>query len=305
VHEACYRLYLLDHLIRINQANRQLARSLLDTATSRVRVGDATAGDVVLGTLELSRIEEERLMLQQQLVSRRAVLNQLLNRPSDSALAIPTSLDSTPVEQTLDELRVAANQQQPEIVAARLRSEAAAWGIDVAQWQRVPDLTLSYEQMFMKMNPGESGSDSWQVGAGINVPIWHHKYAAMRREAAENHLAASASLETAVRTVDTMLLDYLEQTRTARRTVALYRNTILPQARQALEADQRAYGLGAVTFERVVNDARNLLTAEATMYRAMADKAIAIARLTQTIGGGRAVSEVRPQRVPEEVPPPD
>lgn len=285
VEESWYRLYLLGQLLRINEANRQLVTSLVDVATSRVEVGETTAGDVVLGTLELSRLEEERLMLEQQLATRKAMLNQLLNRPADTALPTPETLAATPTSASLDELRAVAFRNQPEINAARLQSEAAAWGIRVARFERVPEVTLLYEHMFMKMNPGDHGSDPWRVGMGMNLPLWRGKYYAMEREAQQRTFAARQGIDESIREYDAMLVDWLEQARTADRTVRLYRETILPQSRQALESDQRAYSQGAVTFERVVSDAQNLLTAESALHRALTDEAIAAARLKQAVGG--------------------
>src|SRR5690606_10190474 len=83
VRESWHRLYLIGQLLRINDANEQLIQSLVTIATAQVEVGRATAGDVVLATIELSRIEEERLQLRQQLASRTAILNRLLSRPAD------------------------------------------------------------------------------------------------------------------------------------------------------------------------------------------------------------------------------
>jgi outer membrane protein TolC len=285
VEESWYRLYLLGQLLQINEANRQLIESLVEVATGRVEVGETTPGDVVLGTLEMSRVEEERLMLEQQLATRKAMLNQLLNRPADAALPIPETLVEVPIGPTLEELRAVAYGSQPEIVAARLRTEAAAWGIRVARFERVPEVTLLYEHMFMKMNPGDHGSDPWRVGMGMNVPLWRAKYTAMEREAQQRTFAARQGIEETMREFDAMLVDWLEQARAAERTAGLYRETILPQSRQALESDQRAYSQGTVTFERVIGDAQNLLTAESALHRAMTEEAIAIARLKQAVGG--------------------
>jgi outer membrane protein TolC len=285
VEESWYRLYLLGQLMRINEANRQLASSLLQVATSRVEVGAATTGDAVLGTLELARVEEERVMLEQQLASRKALLNRLLNRPADSTLQTPNVLTELQPGLSLEDLRSAAFSRQPEIVAARLRTEATAWGVRAARLKQVPDVRVSYEHMFMRMNPGESGSDPWRVGVGINVPLWRGKYVAMQQEAGQRNFAAHQGVEEAIREYDSMLVDLREQALAAERTARLFRETILPQSRQAFEADQRAYGQGAVTFERVIGDTQNLITAESALHRAMTERAIAIARIKQAAGG--------------------
>ena len=285
VEESWYRLFLLGQLLRINEANRQLISPLVEIASGRVEVGEVSPGDVVLGTLELSRTEEERLMLQQQLASRKAALNRLLARPSDSPLPIPETFSDVPLGMSLDELRGIAFQQQPEIVAARLRTEATAWGVRVARLERIPEVNLSYEHMFMNMNPGATGSDPWRLGMDMNIPLWRTKYRAMEREARQENFAAQHGVEEAIREYDSMLLDLLEEARAAERTARLYRDTIIPQARQAVEVDQRAYGQGTVTFERVVNDVKILLTAESAYYRAATNRAIAVARLKQAAGG--------------------
>ncbi|MBX3422309.1 MAG: TolC family protein [Pirellulaceae bacterium] len=291
VREAWYRLYLLEKLLQINEANEQLIRSLVSVATAQVEVGRATSGDVILGTVELSRTEEERLQLRQQLALRKAIFNQLLNRPADSLVTIPDALDNPSFELSLETLREIALNQQAEIALAQLRTQATAWGVQIAKLERVPDLTLNYEHMFMRMNPGMSNSDPWQIGAGINIPLWHQKYAAMRQEASWKHCAAHLEIEEVIRANEVMLLDYNEQVRAADRTARLYLITILPQIRQGFEADQRAYEQGAVQFERVIANARNLLTAESAYYRALTDKAIALARLEQTVGGPLPVSD--------------
>ncbi|MEX0610941.1 MAG: TolC family protein [Pirellulales bacterium] len=302
VEEAWYRLYLLGQLLRINDANRQLITPLVQVATSRVNVGETTPGDVVLGTLELSRTEEERLMLEQQIASRKAMLNRLLNRPSDSPVVIPGEIDESPGNPSLDELRAVAFQQQPEVIAARLRTTATAWGIRVARLERIPEVSLSYEHMFMKMNPGIEGSDPWRVGVGANIPLWRGKYRAMEREARQENLAANLGVEEAMREYDAMLFDLLEQARAAEQSARLYRNTILPQARQAVEVDQRAYGQGTVTFERVIGNVRNLLTAEAAYHRSITDRAIAVARLKQAVGG-QLPATGEELHIPELLPP--
>ncbi len=303
VREAWYRLYLLEQLLQINAANEGLLQSLVTIASAQVEVGRATSGDIILASLELSRIEEERLQLRQQVASRAAILNQLLSRPADTPIQFANrTVDedaerSLDVEISLDTLRTIAREQQPEIAMARLRTEATALGIRIAKLDRVPDLTLSYEHMFMSMHPGMQGSDPWQLGAGINLPIWGQKYDSIRQEAAQKHFAAHAGVEEVIRANETMLLNFLEQARSADRTASLYQQAILPQIRQALDADQRAYGQGAVQFERVIANARNLLTAESAYHRAMADKAISLARLEQAAGSrwGSDVAENAPE----------
>ncbi|HUG90032.1 MAG TPA: TolC family protein [Planctomycetaceae bacterium] len=285
VKAAWYRLYLLSQQVRINEANQELLGSLIEVATSRVSVGRATQGDVLLATVELSRLAEDLLALRQQQASSTAVLNQLLNRPADAPLPAPVELPVEFLPLSLDELRLRAENSQPAIAAARLRAQATAWGIRVARLRRVPDLTVRYERMFMDMAPEHAGSpDPWQLGGGINVPLWSRKYRALESEATRQHFAAQAGVEEVIREYDALLLDALEQARAADRTLRLYETTILPQTRQTLDADQQAYAQGQVEFDRVVADVRNVLAAEISYHRAVSERATALARLERAVG---------------------
>ena len=283
VKSAWYRLYLLGQQTRIDEANAELLESLIEVASSRIAVGEATQGDVLLATVELGRLEEELITLRQQVASSRAMLNRLLNRPSETPLPLPDELTVEYEPAGLDELRTLAAAHQPEIAAAQLRTQATAWGICAARLERVPDLTVSYERMFMQMD-AHGGSDPWQVGAGINLPIWSRKYNAIQSEAARRHFAANAAVEDVVREYDALIFDLLEQARAAYNTSELYGETLLPQARQTLDADQQAYAQGQVEFDRVVADVRSVLMLEIGYRRAQTNLATALAELERAVG---------------------
>lgn len=286
---AYYRLYVLQHQLRINRENRQLIELLINVATQRVAAQAATEGDVLLGTLELSRLEEQRLGLNERDAALRASINRLLNRPAETPVRAPDELSLPEPTWTLETLRQTAWSRQPDIAAAQLRTQAASWGIRIAELERRPDVTVNLEWMVMQPRkepgmPAFGGDDSVQIGAMVNVPLWHEKYNAMRDEAVRDSIARQFSLADVQRQYEAMLAELLEQARAASRVAALYNFTMLPQARQTFEADQRAYvGPGTVEFDRVIEDFRTVLTLEEGYHRAMGEWAIALARIEQAI----------------------
>jgi len=283
-----YQLYLLNQQIQINEANQQLLRSLLEVATARVRVGDVTQSDVLLATLELSRLEEELLLLRQQSPAAQGTLNQLLNRPAGTPIVLPETIAVREPAWSLEELLAYAREYQPQIQAAQLQTAASSWGLRVAQLRQVPDLTVSYEYMFMGPteggDPAHAGPDSWLLGASVNVPLWRKRYLGIQEEASREHYAAHASFEEVVRANEATLVNWLEQARAAHRTLELYEQTILPQARQSVAVSREAYAQGRVDFDRVIADVRSLLALETSYHRARASLATATARLEQTVG---------------------
>jgi hypothetical protein len=159
----------------------------------------------------------------------------------------------------------------------------------VAELERRPDVSLNLDWMVMRPQqepglPAFGGDDSVQIGAMVNVPLWHEKYNAMRDEAVHESMARQFSLYDVQRQYEAVLAELLEQARAAARTAALYNSTMLPQARQTFEADQRAYvGPGTIEFDRVIEDFRTVLTLEEGYHRAKAEWAIAVARIEQAI----------------------
>jgi outer membrane protein TolC len=199
-------------------------------------------------------------------------------------------------------LRAIAMTAQPELNAARLRTAATRWGIEVAKLKRRPDVSINGGWMAMDapgaMMPG-AGADSWMLGFSTNLPIYHRKYDAMLSEASRQHFAAHASEDEVALRLDASLRDLWAQAEAAQRTIELYEKTILPQARQTFEADQKSLINNAVTFDRVIRDYRTLLSLELGYHRSLAQLATTLARIRQTVGVDLlATPELTPDRAP-------
>jgi outer membrane protein TolC len=282
-----YRLYVLGKQIETTEADQAQLESLIKTANARIATGDAQPGDVLMGTLELSSLQEQLLTYRQELVSTAAELNRIAGRDAHVPIGPPKELAAELPRWDHDLLRGIAMNAQPELNAARLRTAATRWGIEVARLKRRPDVSISGGWMAMDapgaMMPG-AGADSWTLGFSTNLPINHPKYDAMLAEASREHFAAHASEEEVALRLDATLRDLWAQAEAAQRTIELYENTILPQARQTVEADQKSLVNNAVTFDRVIRDYRTLLSLQLGYHKALGQLATALARIRQTVG---------------------
>lgn len=282
-----FKLYVLGKQIETTTADQAQLESLITTANARVSTGDAQPGDVLLATLELSSLQEQLLTYRQQVAATSAELNRLVGREANLPIVPPTKIDAELPEWNHDLLRQIALGTQPELNAARLRTAATRWGIEVARLKRRTDLAFGVGWVVMDA-PGavmpDAGKDSLTLGVTASIPIWHRKYDAMTAEATLDHYAAHASEDEIVLKLDALLLDLWEQARTSQRTVELYEGAILPQARQTFEADQKSLINNTVTFDRVVRDYRTLLTLELGYHKALGQLAITLARIRQAVG---------------------
>ncbi|MEW4453402.1 TolC family protein [Bremerella sp. JC817] len=284
-----YRLYVLDKQIEIAQANQRLLNSLIDVANARISTGAASQGDVLLGTLELSQLEERLLGYRRQRKGVEAELNRLVARDSDASIQSARLLPPGMPELDPQQLTALAIEYQPELEAARMRTHATRWGVEVSRLMRRPEFVFSASYYPTDNNRPPStvvdvGQDPWALGAQVSIPIWYNKYDAIEDEAKWKHQAAHNTVEELTDRYESIILDLVAEVRRAHETAMLYESTILPQARQTLAADQDSYTNGSVEFDRVIRDYRNLLTLEVGYHQAIGDMATAIAKLRQAAG---------------------
>lgn len=288
IRAAWYRLYVIEKQIEISEANQELLKTLIEVANARVATGKATQGDVLVGTVEYSKLEEQLVTLRQQRLSTYSEINRLVGRDADIVMESPSELNVTLPEWNHSTLKQIATENQPDIQAARIRTQATRWGLEVARLKRRPDFSVNASWFAIDSNRPPSmvvdvGDDAWSLGASVSIPLWERKYDAIEREASLKHAASHASVDEAIQRYDSVLLDLWEQARAAGETATLYKETILPQAKDTLEADQQSYVNGSVDFDRVVRDFRNLLTLELGYHRALGQLATALARIRQAI----------------------
>lgn len=282
-----FKLYVLGKQIETTDADKAQLESLITTANARVRTGDAQPGDVLMATLELSSLQEQLITYRQQVAASTAELNRLVGRVASVPIAPPSKIDVELPGWDHELLRQTAMERQPELNAARLRTAATRWGIEVARLKRRPDLTFGVGWVVMDAPDSmasDAGRDSLTLGVTASVPIWHRKYDAMVSEASREHYAAHASEDEVALRLDALLRDLWEMARASQQTIDLYQNTILPQARQTFEADQKSLINNTVTFDRVIRDYRTLLNLELGYHRALGQLATTLARIRQAVG---------------------
>ncbi len=284
-----FQLYVVEKQIEINTENQELLESLIEVATARVETGNATQGDVLGATVEYSKLEERLVSLRQQQVSIVADINRLLGRQAETSIAATKELALIMPEWSHAMLRQVAWEHQPEIVAANIRTQATQWGLEVARLKRRPDFSLNASWFGIEGNrptPNivDVGRDAWAIGGSVTIPISRRKYDAIEREASWKHQAAHASVEELRQRYDSVLRDLWEQAKAANETATLYQDTILPQARDTLAADQESYTNGNVEFDRVIRDFRSVVTLELGYHRAIGQLATAVARIRQATG---------------------
>lgn len=289
---AFYELFWTHKSINIDEENKGLLQRFVKIAEVKYATAKATQQDVLKAQVELSRIVNELITLEQLKETAVARINTLLNRHPDAPLGTPEEIDITELTVSLKELYEKAKEISPELNILKYKIERDKAAYKLAKKQYYPDFTFGLNYTFINDLPssvmsspiGES-RDSYTGTLSMNIPIFQkRKYDAGVREAS----ARLKSSKKAYKNMENMTLfgvkDFHFKVQTAERLVSLYRDSIIPQAEQSLKAAEIGYQAGQVDFLNLIDSQRVLLDFNLAFYRAVADFGINIAELERVVG---------------------
>jgi outer membrane protein TolC len=282
VKQAYAALYVSRKAIEIHLATVDVLRQFADISQAKYTTGRISQQDVLKAVVEVSRLHEDIIMLDQQAQIASATLNTLLDRPTDA----PIGPLGEPYEQTLlppvADLQRQALDLQPEIHGARLAVERAEAALAVARRDHKPDFSVQGGYMLLPQQ-----TDGILARLSITWPDapWSRgRIDARVREMSADVEAARArqkSMENALRFA--VHAAYV-RVKAAEQRAALLKTTILPQSQQTLDVSRVAYQADRVEFLALLDNERTLLNAQLDYYRALSDFDQALADLERAIG---------------------
>jgi len=286
VARAYYEYYLADVSIDITRTSESLLAQIRDVASARYRAGMATQQDVLRAEVELYALTNELITLEQRRATAQARLNTLMNRPVDGPLPPPKAFDLDTVDWQLPVAMDRAVESNPQLVRLREQIKRDLESIRLAKLEYFPDLRASFSYSFIGsgISPVASGDDNWSLPFGLNLPIWWQRIRAGVLEANARSLASIEQLEETRNTIFFGLQDTLVKIDTQYRQAVLFRDLIVPRARQTVEVSTAAYQSGDLEFTALVDNWRNWLDFSLAYHRALAGLEQRFADLQQLIG---------------------
>ncbi|MFC1467143.1 TolC family protein [Verrucomicrobiota bacterium] len=273
VTRAYSELWFLQRSINITRKRIHLLSQLEQVARTRYKTGGSMA-PVTQAQMELGKLEDRLLSLEDLRQPLNATLNALLNRPSGSPLPLPATLPFTPVPTNSETLFAELAENSPELAGLGYALKGAEHREKLARREWLPDLTLGLQYIDTGdaiMPTAESGKDPIIGTVSINLPLWFDKNSARIREAGYQKTAAILTLENRQQTLEANIKKTLFKLRDAERKIGLYKNGLIPKAEQALEVTQQGYKSGKLEFINLIDAERQLLEFELTCERARAN----------------------------------
>ncbi len=275
-------LFLARQEIEIHHASARLLRQLADLSDVKYSTGRASQQDVLKAVVELSKIEEHLIELDERAQLAAAELNTLLDRPVADAvgpLAMPAERVALP---PVSELQRLALTQQPDLTAADLEVTRAEAALGVVRSEYRPDFSVMGGYMVM---PGQR--DSWMAKVGITWPTapWtKSRVDAKAAEATASVAAARARSEAVASATREAVYTAHVRADAASRRASLLRTTIVPQSEQTLEVSRVACQTDQVDFLVLIDNQRILLDTQVDYFRALNDLERARAALKRAVG---------------------
>ncbi len=265
---AYYELWFVQQNMVLERENVRLLRQFTNIAQTRYAVGEVTQQDVLRATVELTTIGNRLISLRQQELSAKAMLMAILNRPPSDTLGFAIIAEEIVPVIPLDSLQTLALQNRSMLKHDSLSVDESRTELSLARQEYIPDLRFSLERVTGPVD----GFRGWTIRAGVTVPFapWTLGKASARVEEAQAAINRSTAIYNASRNmVLSIVKDLYYKADAGKRQLDAYRTSILPQARQSLDASQAAYQTGRTDFLRLIDSYRTIvdLTKEYFMTR--------------------------------------
>jgi outer membrane protein, heavy metal efflux system len=206
-------------------------------------------------------------------------LNALLNRPPMSPLGRPNDLVLTPFDEALDALVLLAAQHAPMLQRDRIMIDRAQLGVESARLDFRPDFAVTGGYYYMGAMPA-----MYEFRFDVKMPFQRARRAAAVAEQLSVVGAARSTYESTRLSLQGRLQEDYQMASTSQRLARLYRDTVLPQARLALESSMASYQTGAVDFLSVLTNFGSVLEYEMTYFEELTSFHTAASRLEEMAG---------------------
>jgi cobalt-zinc-cadmium efflux system outer membrane protein len=269
--------------LELNRRNTVSLRQIAEVSRSRYDVGKESAADALVGEVEASKLLESEQDILRNISAEQSQLNVLMNRDAFTPFGQPEEPKINSVSVPMERARALMFASRPEIKIAQATVEAGRSRVELARRNWIPDPAIKLEAQ--RYNDAAQAASEVDAGISFSVP-WLNpgKYAAAIREAKENFAAAQHAFERTNAESLGALRDALEKVHTAKHHVDLFEEKLVPQARQAFEANQFAYEAGKAGFLEWITAQRNLRDLEAMAQQHVADYHAALSELESVVG---------------------
>jgi len=270
---AYYDLFFLDKSIEIAKYNQRFLQEYAKIAETKYSVGKGILQDVLKSQVEHSKMSDKLIQLEQKRNAKQAYINTLIDLPVNSELGKTVEPEFRMVKENLDTLKIIASRNRPLLRGWQSMKKQSDLKVDLAKKDYWPDIDLfiAYTQRDELQN-GNAGYDFISGGISLNIPIYSGSKQSQKVE--ETQYSKNMIDERYAQELNQVHYD-LETTRSNMeknaRLIKLFKDEILPQARQSVESARIGYQTDKVDFLTLINNQITFFNYDLDYYRILSD----------------------------------
>ena len=281
--------YDLSHNYRtteVVQRNKRILEDFAKIAETRYAVGEGIQQDVMKAHVEVSKMVDELIMLEQKKSALGAKLNALLNRSPEVPVGTPEEVIFQKLPIQIEEFQKTAVETNPTLKSMKKMIEAKEKAYDLAKKEYYPDLTARFAYGQRDRAPdGTNRRDMLTGMMEVNIPIFYKSK--QDRKVAEA-LADIQVLEAQYRAMKNeiyfMITDMASMIQRVERQLELYKTGIIPQANLQISSAMSAYRVNKADFMTLLDSQMTLYKYELEYHFALTEYEKNVANLEAVVG---------------------
>ena len=275
--------YDLSHVYRameVTQRNKNLLEELAKITQTRYSLGQGIQEDTIRIQVEISKMLDDLIMLEQKKRALTAKLNYLLNRSQNSSLGRPGEVDFKRVVFSIENLQQQALVDNPMLQSLKQDIAARGKNIELARREYFPDFSLRFAY-----GQREERLDMYTGMIEMNLPLFYKSK--QERKVAEAYAdvrSAQAKYDGAQNEIFYMIADMGSMAQRLERKIELYRTGIIPQSRLQIDTALSAYMVNKADFMTLLDSRMRLYRYELDYHEALMEYEKNISALEAAVG---------------------
>lgn len=285
VKTAYARILFLDLAAAITEENRTLLRHFVKIAETKYEVGSGIQQDVIKAQVELSKMTDRLIPIEQQREIMVARLNNLLNRPVEAPFTTDGQIRLTPLKLSLEELKGMAEENHSMLKKKKYLIEKNETAMKLSKINYYPDFDIGVSYGQRDDSPTQERADFLSAYVMINIPLWYKEKENRKvAEDAANVRKASAEYDSLKNDIFLKIKSLLAELDSHAKRAELLNAGLIPQSRLSLDSALSAYRVNKVNFLTLVNSQLTLYNYELDYNLAITEHEIKLAELESVIG---------------------
>ncbi|MGE0201544.1 MAG: TolC family protein [Candidatus Melainabacteria bacterium] len=307
VRRAYTQLYLGQERQKAYEEILQSTEKLLNVTQKREQAGDVSRLDVLQADIIVVNVKNELQSLANQLIEARNQLNNLLNQPLDTSLALtpPAAFPQLVMEKaalpekteagalkaevqktdfSLNRLIETALTTRPEMQQNQKGQEATQRQLSLAKANRIPNLSLTAGPDIVVPGGGENQYSVFFI-ANMELPVWNRQQGPIQKALAEQvqlqEEQAALKNKIILEVTNAYNAFFAHQNRVMR-----YETELFPKAQEVVEKSRRSFEEGKSSILISLNAQQAYIHTRLGYLQAMVDMQNAISDLERAVGTG-------------------